>query len=324
MGRMWSAAYPGSPYPFARSGFANFANALPLALLGASWTGSKHPIISRTGLSALRKANSLPRTQAAKPFLLSDPMRTSSPTVSAIVPCYNAQATIERCINSILAQTLPVTEILIYDDCSSDDSAQILARLAAENPQIRPIYGLENKGAAHARTTLLQAARGTFFAFLDADDLWHPTKLEQQLALMYQEDADIVVCDYDIFDVGGAKIGTRRIPRTVTKFRMHLQNEIPNSMAVLKGELVGSRAMPLIHNEDYGYWLTLFAKNPGVKCSSVPEALGSYYRMPGSLSSNRLANLKGNYHIFRHVMGYSTVVAAACVFCNVLKRIVRV
>ena len=251
-------------------------------------------------------------------------MRASYPTVSVIVPCYNAQSTIERCLDSILAQTLPVTEILVYDDCSIDDSAQILTRLAAENPQIRPIYGHENKGAAHARTTLLQAASGTLLAFLDADDVWHPTKLERQLALMQQEDADVVVCDYDILDEGGAKIGTRRIPREVTQFRMHLQNEIPNSMAVLKSALVGSRAMPLIHNEDYGYWLTLFAKNSGLKCVCVPEVLGSYYRMPGSLSSNRLTNLKANDHIFRHLMGYSTMVAAACVSCNVLKRIIRV
>lgn len=252
-------------------------------------------------------------------------MCASSPTVSAIVPCYNAQATIERCINSILAQTLPVTEILVYDDCSSDESAQILARLAAENPQIRPTYGRENKGAGHARTTLLQAASGELLAFLDADDVWHSTKLERQLALMQKEDADIVVCNYDILKEGGAKIGTRKIPRMVSRFRMHLQNEIPTSMAVLKSSLEGSRSMPLIRRrQDYAFWLTLFARNRGLKCFCVPEVLGSYYRMPGSLSSSMVTNLKANYDMFRHVMGYSAVVAAICVYGNVLKRIVRV
>lgn len=251
-------------------------------------------------------------------------MTPLSPTVSAIVPCYNAEGTIERCLNSILEQTHPVMEILIYDDCSTDDSAAVLARMAEKHPSIRIFSGTENKGAGHARTTLLQAAQGTHLAFLDTDDIWHPTKLEVQLDLMHRHAADISACDYEIFDAEAQKLGVRRLRRSITKFKMHLRNEIPTSMSVLRSDLKGCRAMPMLRRrQDYAYWLSLYTQNPGLKCVSTPKVLGAYYRMPGSLSSSMTANLKANYNMFRVTQNYSVLLSAICVSANVIMRIMR-
>lgn len=251
-------------------------------------------------------------------------MSQDTPTVSAIVPCYNSEATIERCLKSILDQTLPVTEILVYDDCSQDASAEILARLSAEHSCIRVISGSENKGAGHARTTLLQAASSQYLAFLDSDDVWHPQKLEVQIGLLQQENADIVACNYDIVDAQGEKLDTRTLPALITRFKMHLRNQIPTSMSVLRSDLKGCRAMPLIRRrQDYAYWLNIFAQNPGLKCITTPEILGTYYRMPGSLSSSMLANFKANYQMYRHVVGYSAPLAGLCVCANAITRVFR-
>lgn len=251
-------------------------------------------------------------------------MTQSYPSVSAIVPCYNAGSTIERCLTSILEQTHPVMEILVYDDFSTDASAAGLGRMAEKHPNIRLFSGTENKGAGHARTALLQAAQGTHLAFLDADDVWHPTKLEVQLDLMLSRSADIVACDYDIVDAEGQKLGVRRLPRSITRFKMHLQDEIPTSMAVLRSDLEGCRAMPMLRTrQDYAYWLSIFAQNPDLKCISTPEVLGTYYRMPGSLSSSMTANLKANYKMFRDTQNYSVLLSGICVCANVMMRIMR-
>jgi teichuronic acid biosynthesis glycosyltransferase TuaG len=252
-------------------------------------------------------------------------MAQPSQSVSAIVPCYNADSTIERCLVSILEQTHPVKEILVYDDCSTDNSAAILARMAEKHPNISIFSGTENKGAGHSRTMLLRAAQGAYLAFLDADDVWHPTKLEIQLDLMDSHASDISACDYEIFDAEGQRLGTRRLPRSITRFKMHLRNEIPTSMAVLRSDLKGCRAMPMLRRrQDYAYWLNIFAQNPSIKCVSTPEVLGTYYRMPGSLSSSMTANLKANYYMFRNAQGYSAMLSGICVCANVMMRIMRI
>lgn len=249
---------------------------------------------------------------------------TLTPKVSAILPCFNNCSTIERCISSLLCQTLPLSEILVYDDCSQDGTREILDAVAMQNPQITVFEGSENKGAGFARRTLLKAARGDYFAFIDADDLWHSTKLEKQIIFMAQENADICACNYEVVESGGKVIGKRKLPRKVNRFRMHLQNEIPMSMAVVRADLAGSRDMPLIRRrQDYAYWLNIFAKNPSVKCANLGENLGTYYRMPGSLSSSWQTNLKANYYMFRGSVGLIPFVAAACVVANVLSRVVR-
>lgn len=253
-------------------------------------------------------------------------MTQLSPTVSAIVPCYNSEATIERCLNSILAQTLPVTEILVYDDCSGDGTVRILERMAAEHDRIRVFTGTENRGAGHARTTLLQAAKGDYVAFLDSDDVWHPTKLEVQIEHLLREAADIVICDYRVVNPEGELLGTRRAPRrAITRFTMHLRDEIPTSMAVFRSDLEACREMSRIRlREDYAYWLNIFARNPGLRCVGVPEVLGTYYRTPGSLTSSTVTNLEYSFRMFRQVMGYNVLLSSACLVANILTRIVRV
>jgi len=245
-------------------------------------------------------------------------------TVSAIVPCYNSEMTIERCLNSILGQSYPVSEILVYDDCSTDRSSAVLSRLKSKHPNIRIFTGAVNKGAGHARSTLLKAAKSTHLAFIDADDVWHPTKIEVQLELLHQHNADIAVCDYEIVNAEGLKLGVRRLPRAITRFKMHLQDEIPTSMALLRRDLEGCRSMPMLRRrQDYAYWLSLFALNSDLKCVSTPEVLGTYYRMPNSLSSSMTTNLVANYKMFRDTQEYSVVLSCICVFANVTMRIVR-
>ena len=101
------------------------------------------------------------------------------PSVSVIIPAYNAAAHIARAIDSVLAQSTPPLEIIVVDDGSTDDTAELVAR---RYPQVTCVRQ-DNRGCGQARNTGCTAARGDWLAFLDADDAWLPAKLEKQLAL---------------------------------------------------------------------------------------------------------------------------------------------
>lgn len=106
-------------------------------------------------------------------------MMSSAPLVSVVIPTYNRAHCINAAIDSVLAQTLGDVEIIVVDDCSTDDTA---ARVAAiEDARVLYVAQPSNKGGAAARNAGIRLARGEFVAFLDSDDLWLPEKLAKQI-----------------------------------------------------------------------------------------------------------------------------------------------
>ena len=119
-------------------------------------------------------------------------MKVSPPLVSIVIPAYNAEKFLERTIRSAQDQTHSPLEILIVNDGSTDRTRQIAEAAAATDPRIRTIH-VANGGVARARNLGTREAQGEFIAFLDADDLWHPTKITAQLAIM-SDDIAAVYC----------------------------------------------------------------------------------------------------------------------------------
>ena len=110
----------------------------------------------------------------------------NTPSISTIIPVRNGAAYIADAIASIEQQVVPVTEILIVDDQSTDTTLDIVARLASKNPAIKLLDG-PGKGTGPARNVALEVARGEIISFLDADDLWPVNKLELQIARISRE-----------------------------------------------------------------------------------------------------------------------------------------
>lgn len=120
-------------------------------------------------------------------------MKNPDKLVSIIVPVYNAGLYIEETIAMVKAQTCGNWELLLVDDCSGDDSREKIKRcLDGDRERIRLIEKPVNEGAARARNTGIDAARGRYIAFLDADDVWMPDKLERELAFMAEKQAGFV------------------------------------------------------------------------------------------------------------------------------------
>jgi glycosyltransferase involved in cell wall biosynthesis len=113
------------------------------------------------------------------------------PEVSVVIPTYNRAASIMAAVQSVLSQTWTDLELLVVDDGSSDETPGLLAGLA--DPRVTLLRHSSNRGAAAARNTGIEAARGAFVAFLDSDDQWLPRKLELQAAALMAAPAEQAV-----------------------------------------------------------------------------------------------------------------------------------
>lgn len=244
--------------------------------------------------------------------------------VTVLIPCFNAERTIEKAINSILNSSVLPHEILIYDDCSTDNTAKIIEEKFFAHKIVHFTKASCNRGAGYARNELLKKAKCEYVAFLDADDWWYSTKLEKQMKLIEETNCDIVACGYDIFNELGEKIGFRTPIANISLFTMHLANWLPTSMTIFRKGLKGAEQMPFIRRrQDYGFWLKIFQKNKNVKCCVIGEALGGYTRSKDSLSSSKLKNFQSNYIMFRDVIGYGIITSFFLICINAACRILR-
>ena len=200
------------------------------------------------------------------------------PTISVIIPAYNAASFVSSAIESALAQTYPPLEILVVDDGSSDKTAEVVARFAA------PVRLLlqKNGGPAAARNHAARVARGEWLAFLDADDVWLPEKLERQITFISGAGVGIVHCMHEGHDSAAA------IPDCVDFDRLWKRNCIANSSVILRRtafEQTGGfdEDRGLVGVEDYNLWLRVAAA--GWQIVTCRETLWRYTPAEDSLSS---------------------------------------
>jgi len=125
---------------------------------------------------------------------------TKEPKVSVILPCYNSEKYLRQCLDSILNQTLKDMEVICVDDGSSDSTLEILRGYAQADARVR-VLTQPNGGAGAARNNGLRQARGEYLSFLDADDFFEPTMLEEAVAAAQRYNADYVVFDSDRYQM---------------------------------------------------------------------------------------------------------------------------
>jgi len=214
-----------------------------------------------------------------------------SELVSIIMPAYNAGRYVAESIRSVLAQTHADWELLVVDDGSTDDTARIVGGLVAADARVKYVRR-ENGGQGAARNTGLRAARGGVIAFLDADDLWLPEKLEAQLAVMCETGADLVYCDGFIFsEDGGPERGDffAVVPGRVEGPEMlrllYAYNRIATLSVILRRgalERVGpfDESRHIQNCEDYDLWLRV--ARAGFSFYGMPEKLMRYRRHAAS------------------------------------------
>ncbi|MFS2915903.1 glycosyltransferase family 2 protein [Phocaeicola dorei] len=154
-----------------------------------------------------------------------------SPKISIIIPIYNAEKYLCRCVDSIIVQTFTDFELLLIDDGSLDDSKQICDKYARKDIRIQ-VFHKENGGVASARQLGMDYVRGKYFIHVDSDDWIEPDMLERMVGMAEAENAEIVVSDFFIDRRGGEIVYKKQEPSLVDS-KSFLQE-------ILKGKLIGT------------------------------------------------------------------------------------
>ena len=212
--------------------------------------------------------------------------------ISVIIPVYNKERYLSNAIESIINQSYNDWEIVLVDDCSTDNSAKIISKYTAAHPNI--IYHKQDKngGAAVARNTALTLAKGRYVAFLDADDEWLPNKLEKQLDFMAINNAAISCTALECIDEDGKPLNSVRPVIKEISYKFLLKNTmIATSTVIVDRNKTGDFQMPLRRRgQDYATWLKLLRS--GERCFGLNEVLTKYRVMKKSLSSNKWSSIK--------------------------------
>lgn len=201
------------------------------------------------------------------------------PEVSVVVPAYNREKTLERCVQSALGQTFRDFEVIIVDDGSSDNTTDVA--LSSGDARVRLIRHRENRGAGAARNTGAQAAKGEYIAWLDSDDEWLPMKLERQLDVLKRDTDHSSVCCTAFYLIQHDRAREARIPpNPVSWFKQLLLGSgiAPGTTLLIKKPAffeVGPLDESLRRMEDWD-WLLRFAKRRRIL--TVDEPLAIVYR----------------------------------------------
>lgn len=241
--------------------------------------------------------------------------------VTVIMPAFDAVATVEGAIDSVRAQTYRDWELVVVDDGSRDGTHDAVRRAVGDDPRMTVLRHGTNRGAAAARNTALAAARGRRIAYLDADDLWLPEKMERQVAFMERTGAALSYCGF-WRDAPGRRRRAVAVPPTVTREALLGGNVIGCLTACYDRAHLGDRPMPpLPLRQDYALWLDILRDVE--RAHGLTEPLAVHRVRRGSLSSGRIRATLATWRMYRRHVGLSPARSAACLASHLIRRVLR-
>ena len=241
--------------------------------------------------------------------------------VSIIMPSYNTARFIEETINSVISQTYTNWELIIVDDCSTDNTDEIVK--AFDDERILYFKNEKNSGAAVSRNRALREAKGKWIAFLDSDDLWEKDKLEKQISFMQENGYHFSYTNYIEIDESSNPNGRSVTgPKKITRRGMY-NYCWPGCLTVMyDAEIVGLIQIEDIKkNNDYAMWLKVCKK---ANCYLLNENLARYRKRSGSISNHGYRKLiKWHYMLFRKAEKQCVIAAAFNTFWNLFFGVVK-
>jgi hypothetical protein len=243
--------------------------------------------------------------------------------VSIITPSYNSEKFIRDTMESVLFQTYKNWEMIIVDDVSPDNSNEIIEKYSKKDSRIKLIKLEKNSGPAVARNRAIQEAKGRYIAFLDADDLWKPEKLEKQIKFMEEKNCALSYSTYETMSEEGVLQNKYINPPLKISYKDLLKsNYIGCLTAIYDIQKIGKVYMPNISKrQDYGLWLKILRKTNFAY--GMDESLAVYRIRSNSVSSNKFKLLKFNYKLFKEHEGFSTLKSLYYLGWNVLVKVLK-
>ena len=247
----------------------------------------------------------------------------SQPLVSVIMPCYNMASFVSDSIKSVIAQTYPHWELLIVDDASTDATVNIIESFSQTDSRIKFAKKKQNSGIADTRNQCIQMAQGPVLAFLDADDIWHPEKLEKQLKFMLEKNVGFSYSTYDWIDEDGNTLN--RFINTIGNldYETYLRNTIIGCSTVMVNKTItGEVVVPKFRtSEDTATWLDILRK--GFLAYAIDEPLVSYRIRRKSASSNKIKAASDLWKVYRRhekLPFFKAIYYFSCYAFNAIKK----
>ncbi len=242
--------------------------------------------------------------------------------VSVIVPTYNCEEYILETLHSIKNQTYKNFEVIIIDDCSTDNSEFLINDFILTDNRFKYIKLDENSGAAIARNKGVEMACGKFIAFLDSDDIWVENKLELQLSFMNDNDYLFTSTVYGRINQIGEKLNWLSKYIDVRNYNKLLRRCPGNSTVMYNAQVVGKIFIPNIKKRnDYVMWLTLIKKTTYIY--EMNNVL-TYYRIrDNSLSYNKRSLIKYHWFVYRKIEKLSFMKSLYLILWFILKGVLK-
>ncbi|HHC6593275.1 glycosyltransferase family 2 protein [Vibrio parahaemolyticus] len=224
--------------------------------------------------------------------------------ISIITATYNSRDDILETYNSIREQSFENWEWLVTDDCSSDDTMEILQRIADSDGRVRIFQNNTNSGAAISRNNSLLYASGEFIAFIDSDDLWKPSKLSEQINFMNEQNIDFCFTAYELVGPQGQLLGSKVDSLQTGSFdyidMLKKKATLGCSTVMLRRLAFDDITMPLLRTgQDYATWLKLL--KTGKRAFVYNRTLTKYRIRPNSISRNKFKKAIRQWEIYRDV-----------------------
>ena len=223
-----------------------------------------------------------------------------SSLVSIITPCFNSEKYISQAIQSVISQTYENWELLLVDDCSSDETFSIISKFASQDARINAFKLDKNSGAGVARNFAIEKATGNHIAFLDADDLWKPEKLAKQLDFMQTQKIPFTFSFYETIDeTGNSRNETITTPSKITYQQLYYCNWIGNLTGIYSVDFFGKIPIsPIKKRQDWMLWLQIVKQ---IKAAiPIPESLAYYRVREDSISASKWKLIQYNFNIYRN------------------------
>ena len=230
--------------------------------------------------------------------------------VSIITPTYNSAKYITETIHSVQQQTYQNWEMLIVDDCSTDNTVDLVQQFMEDDHRIHLIRMHKNSGASKARNEAIKLVQGDFMTFLDADDIWFPDFIQNSIQTIKQTGILFVFSSYRRSNEKLEFVYSDFIvPQKVTYTDILKTNSISCLTAFLEVKTLGVKLMPdILKRQDMGLWLKYLKEIPYAYGIQEPQAI--YRIRENSLSRNKKALLKYQWQFYREVEHLSVVASA--------------
>lgn len=224
--------------------------------------------------------------------------------VSIITPTFNSEEFLKDTIESILKQSYTNWELLITDDCSNDNTIEIIENYLKLDTRIRLFRQERNSGSGAARNKSIENAKGRYIAFCDSDDIWYNNKLQTQVNFMIKYNLSFTYSGYDIIDENNLHISSFIPSVDLTYDNLLKSNQIGCLTAIYDTKKLGKLYMSKIRNrQDWVLWLSILKKIRKTKGLSLK--LGSYRLRKNSISRNKLKMVKYHWRVYYNELGYS-------------------